>query len=217
MNNTQTNRSPRRNQRTLLKVAEFTFYVIAGVLVFFSATPWVEVGHEIGKEIIATRFYNALVALPVIGLLFTFLRWILINALGVGLWAIVNATQIAPTLLAIPPIYAAIIEYLQSQKQPDSDNPQIAKYQKKIAEWLMAVFRDIGRYAAIAYVIELAVNLAYFAPYQGGWDGFLKDAPLWSPDRILYVQFGLMVASIAAVEIIFRFVLAVWRIFRAIK
>jgi hypothetical protein len=206
-----------RNRRTLLKFAEYSFYTIAGLLAFFSATPWIEVGHAIGSEIAATRLYNALVQLPILGLLFMGLRWVLTNAFGVGLWAIVNAIQIAPTLLAVPPIYAAIVEWLKSQKQPDSDNPQIRKFQKKIAEWLMAVFHDIGKFAAIAYVIELAVNLAYFAPYQGGWSAFLKDAPLWSADKILYLQFALMVASIAAVELIFRFVLAVWRIFRAVK
>lgn len=206
-----------RNRRALLKFAEYSLYTIAGVLAFFSATPWIEVGHAIGSEIAATRLYNALVQFPFAGLLFMGLRWVLINALGAGLWAIVNAIQIAPTLLAVPPIYAAIIDYLKAQKQPDSDNPKIAKFQKKIAEWLLDVFREIGRWSAIAYVVELAVNLVYFAPYRGGWGAFIKDAPLWSADKILYVQFGLMLASIAAVEVIFRFILAVWRVFRAVK
>ncbi|BAU12521.1 hypothetical protein LEP3755_30510 [Leptolyngbya sp. NIES-3755] len=209
--------APSRNNRALLKFVEYSFYAIAGLLAFFSATPWIEVGHAIGSEIAATRLYNALVAVPFLGILFSFLRWILVNALGAGLWAIVNIVQISPTLLAIPPVYAAIVEWLKSQKQPDSDNPQIAKYQKKIAEWLMAVFHDIGKFAAIAYVIELAVNLAYFAPYQGGWGAFLKDAPLWSVDKILFVQFALMIASICAVELLFRFVLTVWRLFRALR
>lgn len=209
--------APKRSNRSLLRFAEYSFYAIAGVLAFFSATPWIEVGHAIGSEIAATRLYNALVAVPFLGLLFSFLRWILINALGAGLWAIVNAVQIAPTLLAVPPIYAAIVDWLKAQKQPDSDNPKIAKYQRKISEWLLDVFREIGKFSAIAYLVELAVNLAYFAPYQGGWAEFLKDSPLWDIDKILYVQFALMVASICAVEILIRFVLAVWRIFRAVK
>ncbi|MBD2079592.1 hypothetical protein [Leptolyngbya sp. FACHB-17] len=209
--------APKRSNRALLKLAEYSFYAIAGVLAFFSASPWIEVGHAIGSEIAATRLYNALIAVPFLGLVFAFLRWILINALGAGLWAIVNAVQIAPTLLAVPPIYAAIVDWLKAQKEPDSDNPQIAKYQKKISEWLLNVFKEIGKFSAIAYLIELVVNLAYFAPYEGGWSVFMKDMPLWDLDKILYVQFGLMVASICAVEILIRFVLAVWRIFRAVR
>lgn len=209
--------SGQQHNRALLRVAEYSFYTIAGVLAFFSATPWIEVGHAIGSEIAATRLYNALVAIPFLGLLFAFLRWILINALGAGLWAIVNAVQIAPTLLAVPPIYAAIVDWLKAQKEPDSDNPKIAKFQKKIAEWLIDVFNEIGKFAAIAYLVELAVNLAYFAPYRGGWAAFMKDAPIWTFDKILYVQFALMVASICAVEVLIRFVLAVWRIFRAVR
>ncbi|MBD1825671.1 hypothetical protein H6F51_24700 [Cyanobacteria bacterium FACHB-DQ100] len=212
----QTKRSHHSN-RALLRFAEYSFYAIAGVLAFFSATPWIEVGHLIGSEIAATRLYNALVAIPFLGLLFAFLRWILINALGAGLWAIVNVVQISPTLLAVPPIYGAIVAWLKAQKEPDSDNPQIAKYQKKIAEWLLDVFNEVGKFSAIAYLLELAVNLAYFAPYRGGWTAFIKDAPLWTIDKILYVQFGLMLASIFAVEILIRFVLAVWRIFRAMR
>ena len=215
----QQSTTPRSNhsRRTWLKLAEFSLYTIAGVLAFFSATPWIEVGHAIGSEIAATRLYDALVAIPFLGLLFMLLRWILINALGAGLWAIVNIIQIAPTLLAVPPIYAAIVEWLKSQKQPDSDNPQIAKYQRKISQWLLNVFKEVGQWSAVAYVVELVVNLAYFAPYRGGWSAFLKDAPLWSADKILYVQFGLMVASVCACEVIVRFCLAVWRIFRAVK
>lgn len=213
----QQSKRQRHDNRALLRFAEYSFYAIAGLLAFFSATPWIEVGSAIGSEIAATRLYNALVAIPFLGLLFTFLRWILINALGAGLWAIVNAVQIAPTLLAVPPIYAAIVDWLKSQKEPDSDNPQIAKYQKKIAEWLLDVFKEVGKFSAIAYLVELAVNLAYFAPYQGGWTAFLKDMPLWDIDKILYGQFALMVASICAVEILIRFVLAVWRIFRAVR
>jgi hypothetical protein len=212
----QAKRSTHSN-RTLLRIAEYSFYAIAGLLAFFSATPWIEVGSAIGSEIAATRLYNALVAVPFLGLLFTFLRWILINALGAGLWAIVNLVQIAPTLLAVPPIYAVMVDWLKAQKQPDSDNPQIAKYQRKIAEWLIDVFQEIGKFAAIAYLVELAVNLAYFAPYKGGWSAFMKDAPLWSADKILFVQFALMIASICAVELLIRFVLAVWRIFRAVR
>ncbi len=207
----------KRNRRALLKFAEYSVYTIVGVLAFFSATPWIEVGHRIGSEIVTTRFYEALVQLPVIGLLFSLLRWVLYNALGVGLWALVNLIQVAPTLLAIPPIYAAIVEYLKAQKQPCSDDPQIEKWQRKISEWLLNVFKEVGRYAAIAYLVELVVNLAYFAPYKGGWMAFIKDAPLWEIDKILWVQFGLMVASVAAIELLVRFVLAVWRLFRAIK
>lgn len=208
---------PQHSNRALLKIAEYSFYAIAGLLAFFSATPWIEVGSAIGSEIAATRLYNALVAVPFLGLIFAFLRWILVNALGTGLWAIVNVIQVTPTLLAVPPIYAAIVAWLKAQKEPDSDNPQIARFQKKISEWLLDAFRQVAKFAAIAYLLELGVNLAYFAPYRGGWAAFMKDAPLWTMDKILYGQFFMMLASIFAVELLIRFTLAVWRVFRAVR
>lgn len=207
----------KKRNRNLLKFTEYSFYAIAGLLAFFSATPWIEVGHLIGNEIVLTRFYTALLNLPIIGLLFMFLKWFLLNALGVGLWFLINLIQVAPTLLGIPPIYKAIVDYSKSNKQPESDDPTIAKLQRKISNWLLNVFYEIGKWSAISYLFELAVNLAYFAPYKGGWMVFIKDAPVWSVDKILFVQLGLMIASIAAIEMLVGFCIAVWRIFHTIK
>jgi hypothetical protein len=207
----------RHNRRLALKFAEYGFYVIAGVLVFYSATPWIEVGHAIGNEIVTTRFYGALMNIPIAGLLFKLLQWVLLNALGVGLWFIVNAIQVTPILMKIPPVYAAIVDWLKQQREPDSDNPKIHKMQTAMAEWLLNAFESLGLYAGLAYLVELAVNLYYYAPYKGGWGAFIKDAPLWATDKILFIQLFMMFGSIAAVEILFLFVLTVYRIFRAVE
>lgn len=212
----QQSANSKRNRRLALKIAEYSFYVIAGILVFYSATPWIEVGHTIGHEIVGTRLYRALTVLPVIGLLFNFLKWILLNALGVGLWFIVNCIQVAPILMAIPPVYAVLVEWIKHQREPDAANPKAHKMQRTMANWLLNAFESLGLYAAIAYITELIVNVYYYVPYRDGWTAIIKDAPLWSLDKILWVQFFMMLASIAAVEVLFLFTLTVYRIFRAI-
>lgn len=206
-----------RNHRLILRITEYSFYTIAGVLVAYSATPWIEAGHAIGNEIATTRLYTALIGLPMIGLVFIFLRWILMNALGVGLWFIVNAIQVTPILMKIPPIYEAIVDWLKAQREPDSDNPKIRKMQIAMANWLLAAFLSLGLYAGIAYVVEFATNLYYYAPYKGGFAGFFKDSPLWALEKIEFTQLMMMVVSIGSVEVLFLFVLTVYRIFRAVE
>lgn len=210
-------RKSKVTRRKILKVVEYSVYAIAGLLIFYSATPWIEVGHAIGQQVVVTRFYQALVSFPILGLLFIALRWFLLNALGVALWFLANLVQVTPILMQIPPVYEGAIAWLKKQRQPDSDNPTINKVQQALANWLLRAFADLGKYAAIAYLIEFAVNLGYYLPYQGGWAALFKDAPFWAIEKIDFVQFGLMLGSIAVVEVLFLFCLTVWRISKAIQ
>ncbi|MBW4422124.1 MAG: hypothetical protein KME13_23395 [Myxacorys californica WJT36-NPBG1] len=206
-----------KRRRLLLKVLEFSVYAIVGVLAFYSATPWIAVGNAIGNEIALSSFYKALTLIPILGLVFSFLKWFLLNALGVALWFIVNLIQVTPMLLAIPPVYAGIIDWIKSQREPDSSNPKENEFQRKLSEWLITAFDNLPKFAAIAYLLELVVNLFHYMPYQGEWAAIVKDFPLLEVGKILWIQFGLMVGSILAIEILFKFVLTVHRIFAAIR
>lgn len=206
-----------RMPRRLFQFIKWFIFFTCGVLIFYSVVPWQAAGNAIGTAIVRLPIIGQLLTVPLLGLLMRFLVWILPNGMAVMLWALCQLIEITPVLLHDPEIYAATIKQLRAHEasQP-SDHPNVEKFSNKMANYLVAIFRNIGVYAALAYIAELGVNIWYYLPYGNGWDDFIRDAWVWDASLIRWSEFFLMIGSIAIVEVLVLFILNVHRLFKAI-
>ncbi|MBW4528533.1 MAG: hypothetical protein KME18_25755 [Phormidium tanganyikae FI6-MK23] len=193
-------------------------YFVCGILIAYSVVPWQAAGNAIGTAIVSLPLVRQLQTVPLLGLLISLIVWILPNLMSVLLWALTQLIEITPVLLHDPEIYNATIKQLRTHEasQP-SDHPTVEKFQKKVSHYLIDIFRNIGTYAALAYVTELTVNLWYYLPYGTGWNDFVRDFGVWDASLIKWSDFFLMIGSIAVVEVLVLFMLNVHRFFKAIS
>jgi len=207
-----------KSKRSNLRYLSYFIYFVCGMLIAYSVVPWQAAGTAIGTAIVTLPLIKQLQTVPLLGLVVSLIAWILPNLMSVLLWALTQLIEITPVLLHDTEIYDAVVRQLRTQQaaQP-TDNEDVAKFQKKISHYLIAIFKNIGLYAAMAYVAEVIVNVWYYLPYGNGWDDFVRDFAVWDASLIKWGDFFLMLGSIGIVEILVLFMLNVHRLFKAIS
>ena len=200
-----------------LRYLKWFIYFVSGILIVYSVIPWQAAGQAIGTAIVGLPLVRQLQTVPLLGLMISFVIWILPNLMSVLLWGLTQLVEITPILLNDPEIYKAVIVQLRTHEasQP-SDHPDVEKFQKKISHYLIGIFQHIGAYAAIAYAAELTVNVWFYMPYGKGWGDFLRDFLVWDASLIQWGEFFMMIGSISIVEVLVLFLLNVHRLFKAI-
>ncbi len=200
-----------------LRWIKYFIYFVCGILIAYSVIPWQSAGQAIGAAIVSLPLVGQLQTVPLLGLVISLVVWILPNLMSVLLWGLAQLIEITPILLNDPAIYGAVINQLRTHEagQP-SDHPNVEKFQTKISHYLIDIFRNIGAYAALAYISEVVVNVWYYLPYGNGWDDFMRDFLVWDAALIKWGSFFLMLGSIAIVEVLVLFLLNVHRLFAAI-
>jgi len=206
-----------KSKRSNLRYLSYFIYFVCGMLIAYSVVPWQAAGTAIGTAIVTLPLIKQLQTVPLLGLVVSLIAWILPNLMSVLLWALTQLIEITPVLLHDTEIYDAVVRQLRTQQaaQP-TDNEDVAKFQKKISHYLIEIFKNIGLYAAMAYVAEVIVNVWYYLPYGNGWDDFVRDFAVWDASLIKWGDFFLMLGSIGIVEILVLFMLNVHRLFKAI-
>ena len=206
-----------KSKRSNLRYLSYFIYFVWGMLIIYSVVPWQAAGTAIGTAIVTLPLIKQLQTVPLLGLVVSLIAWILPNLMSVLLWALTQLIEITPVLLHDTEIYDAVVRQLRTQQaaQP-TDNEDVAKFQKKISHYLIEIFKNIGLYAAMAYVAEVIVNVWYYLPYGNGWDDFVRDFAVWDASLIKWGDFFLMLGSIGIVEILVLFMLNVHRLFKAI-
>lgn len=206
-----------KSKRSNLRYLSYFIYFVCGMLIIYSVVPWQAAGTAIGTAIVTLPLIKQLQTVPLLGLVVSLIAWILPNLMSVLLWALTQLIEITPVLLHDTEIYDAVVRQLRTQQaaQP-TDNEDVAKFQKKISHYLIEIFKNIGLYAAMAYVAEVIVNVWYYLPYGNGWDDFVRDFAVWDASLIKWGDFFLMLGSIGIVEILVLFMLNVHRLFKAI-
>jgi len=206
-----------KSKRSNLRYLSYFIYFVCGILIIYSVVPWQAAGTAIGTAIVTLPLIKQLQTVPLLGLVVSLIAWILPNLMSVLLWALTQLIEITPVLLHDTEIYDAVVRQLRTQQaaQP-TDNEDVAKFQKKISHYLIEIFKNIGLYAAMAYVAEVIVNVWYYLPYGNGWDDFVRDFAVWDASLIKWGDFFLMLGSIGIVEILVLFMLNVHRLFKAI-
>ena len=206
-----------KSKRSNLRYLSYFIYFVCGMLIAYSVVPWQAAGTAIGTAIVTLPLIKQLQTVPLLGLVVSLIAWILPNLMSVLLWALTQLIEITPVLLHDTEIYDAVVRQLRTQQaaQP-TDNEDVAKFQKKISHYLITIFKNIGLYAAMAYVAEVIVNVWYYLPYGNGWDDFVRDFAVWDASLIKWGDFFLMLGSIGIVEILVLFMLNVHRLFKAI-
>lgn len=200
-----------------LRFIKYFIFFVCGALIFYSVVPWQSAGNAIGNAIVSVPIIRQLQTVPLLGLLISLMIWILPNLMAVLLWALTQLIEITPVLLHDTAIYDAVVKQLRThQAAQPSDHPDVEKFQTKISHYLISIFRNIGAYAALAYVAELTVNVWYYLPYGNGWNDFVRDFGVWDAALIKWGDFFLMIGSIAVVEVLVLFMLNVHRLFKAI-
>lgn len=207
-----------KSKRSNLRYLSYFIYFVCGMLIAYSVVPWQAAGTAIGTAIVTLPLIKQLQTVPLLGLVVSLIAWILPNLMSVLLWALTQLIEITPVLLHDTEIYDAVVRQLRTQQaaQP-TDNEDVAKFQKKISHYLIEIFKNIGLYAAMAYVAEVIVNVWYYLPYGNGWDDFVRDFAVWDASLIKWGDFFLMLGSIGIVEILVLFMLNVHRLFKAIS
>ena len=207
-----------KSKRSNLRYLSYFIYFVCGMLIIYSVVPWQAAGTAIGTAIVTLPLIKQLQTVPLLGLVVSLIAWILPNLMSVLLWALTQLIEITPVLLHDTEIYDAVVRQLRTQQaaQP-TDNEDVAKFQKKISHYLITIFKNIGLYAAMAYVAEVIVNVWYYLPYGNGWDDFVRDFAVWDASLIKWGDFFLMLGSIGIVEILVLFMLNVHRLFKAIS
>ena len=206
-----------KSKRSNLRYLSYFIYFVCGILIAYSVVPWQAAGTAIGTAIVTLPLIKQLQTVPLLGLVVSLIAWILPNLMSVLLWALTQLIEITPVLLHDTEIYDAVVRQLRTQQaaQP-TDNEDVAKFQKKISHYLIEIFKNIGLYAAMAYIAEVTVNVWYYLPYGNGWDDFVRDFAVWDASLIKWGDFFLMLGSIGIVEILVLFMLNVHRLFKAI-
>jgi hypothetical protein len=206
-----------KSKRSNLRYLSYFIYFVCGTLIAYSVVPWQAAGTAIGTAIVSLPLIKQLQTVPLLGLVVSLIAWILPNLMSVLLWALTQLIEITPVLLHDTEIYDAVVRQLRTQQaaQP-MDNEDVAKFQKKISHYLITIFKNIGLYAAMAYIAEVTVNVWYYLPYGNGWNDFVRDFLVWDAALIKWGDFFLMLGSIGIVEILVLFMLNVHRLFRAI-
>lgn len=206
-----------KSKRSNLRYLSYFIYFVCGMLIAYSVVPWQAAGTAIGTAIVTLPLIKQLQTVPLLGLVVSLIAWILPNLMSVLLWALTQLIEITPVLLHDTEIYDAVVRQLRTQQaaQP-TDHEDVAKFQKKISHYLIEIFKNIGLYAAMAYVAEVIVNVWYYLPYGNGWDDFVRDFAVWDASLIKWGDFFLMLGSIGIVEILVLFMLNVHRLFKAI-
>ena len=206
-----------KSKRSNLRYLSYFIYFVCGILIAYSVVPWQAAGTAIGTAIVTLPLIKQLQTVPLLGLVVSLIAWILPNLMSVLLWALTQLIEITPVLLHDTEIYDAVVRQLRTQQaaQP-TDHEDVAKFQKKISHYLIEIFKNIGLYAAMAYVAEVIVNVWYYLPYGNGWDDFVRDFAVWDASLIKWGDFFLMLGSIGIVEILVLFMLNVHRLFKAI-
>ena len=207
-----------KSKRSNLRYLSYFIYFVCGMLIAYSVVPWQAAGTAIGTAIVTLPLIKQLQTVPLLGLVVSLIAWILPNLMSVLLWALTQLIEITPVLLHDTEIYDAVVRQLRTQQaaQP-TDNEDVAKFQKKISHYLIEIFKNIGLYAAMAYVAEVIVNVWYYLPYGNGWDDFVRDFAVWDASLIKWGDFFLMLGSIGIVEILVLFMLNVHRLFKVIS
>lgn len=206
-----------RSRNSWLRYVKWFVFFVCGILIAYSVVPWQSTGNAIGKAIVTLPIVSQLQTVPLLGLVVSLIVWILPNLMAVLLWALTQLIEITPILLNDPEIYGATIKQLRTHEASQtSDHPAVEKFQKKMSHYLVNIFRNIGTYAAMAYVAELTVNIWYYLPYGNGWNDFINDFGVWDAGLIKWGEFFLMIGSIAIVEVLVLFMLNVHRLFAAI-
>ena len=207
-----------KSKRSNLRYLSYFIYFVCGILIAYSVVPWQAAGTAIGTAIVTLPLIKQLQTVPLLGLVVSLIAWILPNLMSVLLWALTQLIEITPVLLHDTEIYDAVVRQLRTQQaaQP-TDNEDVAKFQKKISHYLIEIFKNIGLYAAMAYIAEVTVNVWYYLPYGNGWDDFVRDFAVWDASLIKWGDFFLMLGSIGIVEILVLFMLNVHRLFKAIS
>ena len=207
-----------KSKRSNLRYLSYFIYFVCGMLIIYSVVPWQAAGTAIGTAIVTLPLIKQLQTVPLLGLVVSLIAWILPNLMSVLLWALTQLIEITPVLLHDTEIYDAVVRQLRTQQaaQP-TDNEDVAKFQKKISHYLIEIFKNIGLYAAMAYVAEVIVNVWYYLPYGNGWDDFVRDFAVWDASLIKWGDFFLMLGSIGIVEILVLFMLNVHRLFKVIS
>jgi len=195
-----------KSKRSNLRYLSYFIYFVCGMLIIYSVVPWQAAGTAIGTAIVTLPLIKQLQTVPLLGLVVSLIAWILPNLMSVLLWALTQLIEITPVLLHDTEIYDAVVRQLRTQQaaQP-TDNEDVAKFQKKISHYLIEIFKNIGLYAAMAYVAEVIVNVWYYLPYGNGWDDFVRDFAVWDASLIKWGDFFLMLGSIGIVEILVLF------------
>jgi len=206
-----------KNNHSNLKFIKYFVYFVCGILIVYSVVPWQVAGVAIGNAIVSLPLVSQLQTVPLLGLLISLIVWLLPNLMSVLLWLLCQLIEITPLLLHDPEIYDAVVRQLRTQQaaQP-TDSEDVAKFQKKISHYLIEIFKNIGLYAALAYIAEVIVNVWYYLPYGNGWEDFIRDFAVWDASLIKWGAFFLMLGSIGIVEILVLFMLNVHRLFKAI-
>jgi len=209
--------TPNRTNHSNLKFIKYFVYFVCGILIIYSVVPWQVAGVAIGNAIVSLPLVSQLQTVPLLGLLISLIVWLLPNLMSVLLWLLCQLIEITPLLLHDPEIYDAVVKQLRTQQavQP-TDSEDVAKFQKKISHYLVSIFKNIGTYAALAYIAEVIVNVWYYLPYGNGWEDFIRDFAVWDASLIKWGAFFLMLGSIGIVEILVLFMLNVHRLFKAI-
>lgn len=205
------------SKRSNFRYLSYFIYFVCGILIAYSVVPWQAAGTAIGTAIVTLPLIKQLQTVPLLGLVVSLIAWILPNLMSVLLWALTQLIEITPVLLHDTEIYDAVVRQLRTQQaaQP-TDNEDVAKFQKKISHYLITIFKNIGLYAAMAYIAEVTVNVWYYLPYGNGWNDFVRDFAVWDASLIKWGAFFLMLGSIGIVEILVLFMLNVHRLFKAI-
>lgn len=190
---------------------------VCGVLIAFSAAPWGQAGLAISSTVLELDFWKALESIPLLGLVAMLIRWMVGGFMPLLLWGLVQLIEVTPILTRDPEIYEGMIQSIKTWNVKVTDDDTVAgKMQNKLAKFIPSLLRDIGIYAAIAYVAEVVVNVWHYVPYGGGWNAFISDMWVWDAANIQWVQFFMMLGSIGIVELLVLFMLKVHQLFKYI-
>ena len=123
-------------------------WVILGVVAVFNFQPWFDLGVYAATQINIIPFYDTIRAIPVIGGLFAWFVGNLAGILAVGLWWIVQRTQVA-----------SMFTQIDRKSYPE------LWFKQQITKW--------G-----AYGIEIIICFLASPPYTGGWSSLKVDLPI---------------------------------------
>jgi hypothetical protein len=194
-------------ERQMLNIFKFCLLAGMGYFILGNIRPYIGFADQALLQWKDTGIFAFVAALPVIGWLLTGGFAIVGFVIGIILWAILQLSELLPTVLTDSPgfILAILTRIMTWQKlMVNSGESQVAQQLKERYNSIPeSTIEKANMARAIAYLFDAVICFNFYTPIEGGW-GNLQTMLLTSDWNYLKLdQCGYIIVTLFAVEALY--------------
>jgi hypothetical protein len=194
-------------EQKLLHILRFCLLVGMGYFILGNIRPYIGFADQALAQWKDTGILAMAATLPVIGYLLTSGFAIVSFILGTILWAILQLSELLPTVLNDSPGFIlAIISRINSWQKliVNGDESKVSRQLKERYNSIPeATIEKANLTRAIAYLIDAAICFSFYSPIEGGWGNFQTMLLTNDWSYLKVDQVGYIIVTLFAVEALY--------------